>query len=89
MQHGDLRIHHECEVGIDKSVPRITNWNHEACQVMANGDAEVQQFSIPFSHNKWILFFLLTIKVNKGAKIRNRYNQVPPRIPMGKRQTHS
>ena len=46
-----IRIHHECEVGIDKSVPRITNWNHEACQVMANGDAEVQQFSIPFSHN--------------------------------------
>ena len=25
------RIHHECEVGIEKFVPRITVWHHEAC----------------------------------------------------------
>ena len=33
----------------------------------------------------------LTVKVSKGAKIRNRYNKyhTRPRIPMGKWQTHS
>ena len=45
--------------------------------MMANGDAEVQQFSIPFFFFFFFFFFLLTIKVNKGAKIRNRFNQVP------------
>ena len=29
-----IRILHECEGGIEKSVPRITDWHHEACQVM-------------------------------------------------------
>ena len=38
----NIRIHHECEGGIDKSVPRITIWHHYACQVMPNGDPEGQ-----------------------------------------------
>ena len=38
------RIHHECEGGIEKSVPRITDWHHEACQVMTNGDHEGRIF---------------------------------------------
>ena len=30
-----IRIHHECEGRIEKSVPsRITVWHHEACRVM-------------------------------------------------------
>ena len=28
----NIRIHHECEDGIEKSVPRITNWQQEACR---------------------------------------------------------
>ena len=30
----NISIHHECEGGIEKSVPRITNWHYEACPVM-------------------------------------------------------
>ena len=29
-----IRMHHECEVWIEKSVPMIPDWHHEACQVM-------------------------------------------------------
>ena len=39
-----IRIHHECEGGIEISVPMITDWHHEACRVMANGDREVRNF---------------------------------------------
>ena len=35
-----IKIHHECEDGIEKSVPRITNLHHEACRVMTNGIRE-------------------------------------------------
>ena len=35
-----IRVHHECEDGIEKSVPRIIDWHHEACRVMTNGDRE-------------------------------------------------
>ena len=31
-----IRIHHECEGGIEKSVSRVTDWHHEACRVMTN-----------------------------------------------------
>ena len=36
-----IRIYHECEDGIEKIVPRVTVWHHEACWVA--------DFSIPFS----------------------------------------
>ena len=36
----NIRIYHECEGGIEKSVPRITDWHHEACRVMTIGDHE-------------------------------------------------
>ena len=33
---------------MEKSIPRITVWHHEACQVMTNGDDEGQIFlSLP------------------------------------------
>ena len=35
-----IRIYHECEAGIEKSVQRITIWHHEASRVMKNGDRE-------------------------------------------------
>ena len=43
---GNIRIYHEC--GLEKSIPRITDWHHEACRVMTNCDREN-------------VFFLLTI----------------------------
>ena len=42
---------------IEKSVPRIAVWHHEACRVMTNGDPERgPDFSILPSHEYWILF---------------------------------
>ena len=56
-----IRIHHECEGGIEKSVPRITDWHHEACRVMTLGDREGRIFlSNPHTDNGF--FFLLTTK---------------------------
>ena len=45
-------MHHECEDGIEKSVPRITDWHHEACLVMTIGDPR-DRFFYPIS--TWIL----------------------------------
>ena len=56
-----IRIYDECEAGIEKSALRITDWHHEACPVMSNGDREGQIFlSYPDSNNGF--FFLHTIK---------------------------
>ena len=38
-----LYIYHECEGGIE-FVPRTTDWHHEACRMMANGDHEGRIF---------------------------------------------
>ena len=55
----NIRIYHECEGGIEKSVPKITKWHHEACQVMTIGDHEGQIFlSHPHTNNGF--FSLLT-----------------------------
>ena len=54
-----IRIYHKCEGGIEKSVPRIAIWYHEACRVMTNRDSEGQIFlSYPLMNNGF--FFLLT-----------------------------
>ena len=45
----NIRIYHECLSGIEKSVPRITVWHHEACRVMTNS-----------SHEGWIFYPILT-----------------------------
>ena len=39
-----IRIYHECDGRIEKSVPRIDVWHHEACRVMPNSDSEGQVF---------------------------------------------
>ena len=45
----------------EESVPRITDWPHEACRMMAYGDREGRIFlSHPHKNNG--LFFLLTTK---------------------------
>ena len=40
----NIRIYHECEGRIEKSVPGIAVWHYEACRVMTNGDPEGQVF---------------------------------------------
>ena len=53
----NLRIRHECEGGIGKSVPRITDWHHEACRVMTNGDCKGQiLLSHPHTNNRFFFF---------------------------------
>ena len=54
-----IRIYNECEGRIEKSVPRLANWHHEACRVMTNDDPEGPIFlSYPHTNNGF--FFLLT-----------------------------
>ena len=55
----NIGIYHECEGRVEKSVPRIAVWHHEACRVMTNGDPEGRIFlSYPHTNNGF--FFLLT-----------------------------
>ena len=63
-----IRIHHECEGWVEKSVPRIAVWHHEACRVMTNGDAEGRIF-LPYPHTNNGFFFLLTIFLNKLPEV--------------------
>ena len=52
-------IYHECEGRIEKSVPRIAVWHHEACRGMTNVDPEGRIFLFyPHTNNEF--FFLLT-----------------------------
>ena len=55
----NIRIYHECEGRIEKSVPRIAVWHHKACPVMTNGDPEGQIF-LSYPHTNNGLVFLLT-----------------------------
>ena len=64
MTNGDpegqiLKIYHECEGRIEKSVLRIAVRHHEACRKMTNGDSEGQIF-ISYPHTNNGFFFLLT-----------------------------
>ena len=48
----NIRIHHECEGGIEKFVLRITDGQHEACRMMTKGDCEGRIFrSHPHTNN--------------------------------------
>ena len=56
-----IKIQQECEVGIEKSVPRITVLHREACRVMTNGNCERRIFlSRPYTNNGF--FFSLITK---------------------------
>ena len=69
----NIRIYHECEGSIDKSVTRITIWHPEACRVMINGD-HAGRILLFNSHTNNGFFFLLNIKYHifclKKAPIR-------------------
>ena len=60
----NMRIYYECEGGIEKSVPMVTNWHHEACQVMTIGDREELIFLSPPHTNNGLFFLLTTIKTS-------------------------
>ena len=52
----NIRFYYECEGRIEKSVPRIAVWHHEACRVMTNCDPEGQIF-LSFPHTNKRLYF--------------------------------
>ena len=60
-QGNNISIHHECEGGIEKSAPRITDWHHEACRVMTNGDHKGRIF-LPHPHTNSGFFFSPTTR---------------------------
>ena len=50
----NIRIYHEFEGRVEKSVPRITIWHQEASRVMAKGDPKEQIFvSYPHTNNSF------------------------------------
>ena len=52
----NIIIYHECEGRIEKSVPRIAVWLHEAYRVMTNGDPDGQIFLLNPHTNNGFLF---------------------------------
>ena len=56
-----IRIFHEYECWIDKSVLRITIWHHKACFVMPIGDPRDHDF-LSYQRSDDGFFFTLTIK---------------------------
>ena len=44
-----LQIYHESEGEIEKSIPGITDWHHEACRAMTNGDPQGRIFYPTFT----------------------------------------
>ena len=60
----NIRIHHECKGGIEKSVLRVNLWHHEACQVMANSDSVGQIFlSNPHTNNGFVFLFTIEFRI--------------------------
>ena len=64
----NIRIYHEYEGRIEKSVPRITDWHHEACGVMTNGDHKGQIFLSHLHTNNRFFFLLTTYYLNYIGK---------------------
>ena len=67
-----IRIYHECEGRIEKSVPRIAVWHHEACQVLTNGDPDGQIFLCYPHTNNGFSFLVTTVFLFK-----NKLPEVP------------
>ena len=57
-----IKIYHECEGGIEKSVAGITVCHYKACEKMTNGDRQGHIFLSHLHTNNIFFFFLLTIK---------------------------
>ena len=76
--HTNTRIYHEYESSIEKFVPRVAVWHHEACRVMTNGDPEGRIFlSYPHTNNEFI-FLLTTIIIYLFIYLfQNKLPEVP------------
>ena len=62
---------------IEKSAPRITDWNHEACRVMTLYDREGQIFlSHPQTNNEFHAHHYVTVLIFK-TNTRKRLPEVP------------
>ena len=64
-----IRIYHECEGRIEKSVTRIAIWHHKACQMMTKGDPKGRIFlSYPHTNNGFFpcspLFLFIYFKIS-------------------------
>ena len=82
-----IRINHECEGRIEKSVPRITDWHYQAFRVMTTGDREgrillshrILRFAHHYTHH-----FILEITMKKTSRksritVMRHYNDVTDR----------
>ena len=72
----NLRIYHECDNGIEKSVPSITDWHHEACRVMINNIDPEGRIFLSQPHTNIRLFFLLTLEYHIFV-FQKRFPEVP------------
>ena len=71
---GMIRIYHECEGGIEKSVRTITDWYHEIGRVMTNGDHEGRIFLFhPHTNNR----FFSCSPLNASFYIGNTWKRLP------------
>ena len=62
-----------CEDEIERAVPRITAWHHEACRVMTNGDCEGLLFNPILTQ---IMDFLKSFYIGKAWKKPSRKPQI-------------
>ena len=67
-----IRIYHEYEGRIEKSVPRIAVWHHEACRAMTNGDPEGRIFLFYLNTNTGFFFLLTSVFL-----FQNKLPEVP------------
>ena len=56
-----IRSHNGCDGKIEKAVPRIIVWHHEACRVITNDDRKGLIF-LSYPHTNNGSFFLFIIK---------------------------
>ena len=76
----DIKIYHECEGRIEKSVLRIAVWHHEACWVMTNGDPDRRIF-LSYPHTNIGFFFLLTTVFIHLPVYIYLFENKPPEVP--------
>ena len=57
----NIIIHHDCEGGIEKSVPRITDWHHEARPIDDKRCSRGTDFLFASSHEFYTRFFFLPL----------------------------
>ena len=77
-----IRIYHDCEGGIEKSVLRITDWHHKACGVMTISDRQGRIFLSHPHMNNGFFFLLTTSYLNYiGKKIEIKILPEKPEYP--------